>query len=98
MKFFRFIPYSAAMNAPDPMPKVPMLNLRSNSIKELRFASKMAFTLSSKLEVDLAMTAVRKGLAYISSVLRILLTRLPLTWTISSHTLWYDSSSISTSV
>lgn len=45
MKFFRFMPYRLAMKAPDPMPSVPMLNLRSRSMSELRLASRIALTL-----------------------------------------------------
>lgn len=45
MKFLRFMPKRAAMNAPAPIPRVPMLNFRSRSMRELRFASRMAFTL-----------------------------------------------------
>ena len=45
-KFFKFMPYSAATNAPEPIPRVPMENLRSRSIRELRLASRIALTLS----------------------------------------------------
>ena len=34
IKFFRFMPYRDATNAPDPMPRVPIENLRSRSIRE----------------------------------------------------------------
>ena len=74
------------MKAPEPMPSVPILNLRSRSIRELRFASRIALTLwGSSLS---AWTIFLFGTAYISSVFRILLTRFPLTCTISSQTLW----------
>ncbi len=33
------------MKAPEPMPRVPMENLRSRSMRELRLASRMALTL-----------------------------------------------------
>src|SRR6266536_3048999 len=48
------------MKAPEPIPRVPMENLRSRSMSELRFASRMAFTL---LEVQLRPTrGVRGGM------------------------------------
>ena len=34
IKFFRFMPYRDATNAPEPIPRVPMENFRSRSIKE----------------------------------------------------------------
>ena len=49
MKFLRFIPYKEATKAPEPMPRVPMENFRSSSIRELRLASSMAFTLYNRL-------------------------------------------------
>lgn len=45
MWFFKFMPYRAAMNAPEPMPSVPIDILSSRSIRELRLASRMALTL-----------------------------------------------------
>lgn len=33
------------MKAPEPIPRVPIENLRSKSMSELRFASRIAFTL-----------------------------------------------------
>lgn len=43
---FKFMPKSPAINAPEPMPIVPMLNFKSRSIRELRLASRIALTLS----------------------------------------------------
>ena len=39
------MPYRAAMNVPAAIPRVPIVNFRSRSIRELRFASRMALTL-----------------------------------------------------
>ena len=78
------------MKAPEPIPRVPIENLRSSSIRELRFASRMALTLGFVSDFSGCAGEVwgwGRG-AYTSSVLRILLTRLPAAWTISSATLW----------
>ena len=40
------------MKAPEPIPRVPMENFRSRSMRELRFASRMAFTLFLALVKD----------------------------------------------
>ena len=44
-KLRRFMPGRAAMKTPVLMPKAPILSLRSWSIRELRLASRIAFTL-----------------------------------------------------
>jgi len=45
MKFFRFMPYSAATKVPAPRPSVKIEKRSSSSISELRLASRMALTL-----------------------------------------------------
>lgn len=45
IKFFRFIPYRPAMKVPEPIPRVPIENLRSRSMRELRLASRIMLTL-----------------------------------------------------
>jgi hypothetical protein len=44
-KFFKFMPYKAAIKAPLPMPRVPIENFRSSNMSEFRFASKIALIL-----------------------------------------------------
>ena len=46
-KFFRFMPYSAATKVPAPRPSVKIEKRSSNSMSELRLASRMALTLKT---------------------------------------------------
>ena len=48
-KFLRFIPKRPATKVPMARPRVPTLNLRSSSMRALRFASRMARILSSSV-------------------------------------------------